>query len=125
MQSISPEIIYRGNDAWKKALPRITNLTKSPLILGRSVHTNDIKNKIFRDLKNKDLSVNSANLQYDCCYEDILKVNPNYINAYNNYANLKTLVNDYDGAIQLYKKAYSIIEKMDNVPNSNQLINVK
>ena len=51
-------------------------------------------------------------------YENILKINPNYINAYNNYANLKTLVNDYDGAIQLYKKAYSIIEKMDNVPNS-------
>ena len=51
MQSISPEAIYRGNDAWEKALPQITNLTKSPLILGRSVHTNDIKNKIFRDLK--------------------------------------------------------------------------
>ncbi len=52
-------------------------------------------------------------------YENILKINPNYFNAYNNYANLKTLVNDYDGAIQLYKKAYSIIEKIDNVPKSS------
>ena len=74
MQSISPETIYRGSDAWGKALPQITNLTKSPLILGRSVHTNDIKNKIFRDLKKSELNVNSANLQFDCCYEDISKI---------------------------------------------------
>ena len=51
MQSISPETIFRGNDAWGKALPLISNLTKNPLILGRSIHTNDIKNKIIRDLK--------------------------------------------------------------------------
>jgi glycerol dehydrogenase len=74
MQSISPETIFRGNHAWEKALPQIVNFTKSPLILGRSVHTNNIKNKIFRDLKNQNLTVNSANLQFDCCYEDILKV---------------------------------------------------
>ena len=46
MQSISPETIFRGNDAWQKALPQITNFTKSPLVLGRSVSTNSIKNKI-------------------------------------------------------------------------------
>ena len=74
MQSISPETIFRGNDAWEKALPQIVNLTKSPLILGRSVHTNNIRNKIYRDLKNQYLSVNSANLQFDCCYEDISNV---------------------------------------------------
>ena len=74
MQSISPETIFRGNDAWEKALQQIVNFTKSPLILGRSVYTNDIKNKIFRDLKNQNLSVNLANLQFDCCYEDISKV---------------------------------------------------
>ena len=74
MQSISPETIFRGNDAWEQALPLISKLTKSPLILGRSVYTENIKNKIFRDLKNRDLNVNSANLQFDCCYEDISKV---------------------------------------------------
>jgi len=74
MQSISPETIFRGNDAWEKALPQIANLTKSPLILGRSVHTNDIKKKIFIDLKNRELNVNLTNLQFDCCYEDISKV---------------------------------------------------
>ena len=74
MQSISPEIIFRGSDAWDKALPQIIKLTKSPLILGRSIYTQNLRSKIFRDLKNQQLNVNSANLQFDCCYEDISKI---------------------------------------------------
>ncbi len=74
MQSISPETIYRGNYAWEKSLSQISKLTKSPLILGRGVHTNNLRNKIFIDLTNQNLSVNSANLQFDCCYEDISRV---------------------------------------------------
>ena len=74
MQSISPETIYRGNYAWEKSLPQITRLTKSPLILGRSTNTNNLRNKIFIDLKNQDLSVNNANLKFDCCQEDISRV---------------------------------------------------
>ena len=81
MQSISPETIFRGNDAWGKALPHIVNLTKSTLILGRSVHTNNIKNKILRDLKNQGLNANLANLQFDCCYEDIAKVKNTILNG--------------------------------------------
>ena len=53
MQSISPEIIFRGNNAWQKSLPQITKLTKSPLILGRGIHTNKLRNRIFNDLKNQ------------------------------------------------------------------------
>jgi len=74
MQSISPEIVFRGNDAWEKAVPQITKLTKSPLILGRSIHTSKLRNIIFRDLKNKNLNVGSDNLKFDCCYEDISRV---------------------------------------------------
>ena len=74
MQSISPETIYRGNNAWEKSLPRITKFTKSPLILGRSIHTDSLRNKIFFDLKNHKLDVNSANLQFDCCSEDISRI---------------------------------------------------
>jgi len=74
MQLISPEIVFRGKDAWEKALPQITKLTKSPLILGRGIHTNNLRNKIFNDLKNQNLNVNFANLQFDCCYEDISRV---------------------------------------------------
>jgi len=74
MQSISPEIIFRGNYAWQKSLPQITKLTKSPLILGRGIHTNNLRNRIFNDLKNQNLNVTSANLEFDCCYEDISRV---------------------------------------------------
>jgi len=74
MQSISPETIYRGNYAWEESLPQITKLTKSPLILGRGIQTNNLRNNIFNDLKNQKLNVNSANLQFDCCYEDISRI---------------------------------------------------
>ncbi len=82
MQSISPETIFRGNDAWVKALPQITKITRSPLILGRSVYTNDIRNKIFKDLKNQNLNVFFTNLEFDCCYEDISRVK-NFISTNN------------------------------------------
>ena len=74
MQSISPETIFRGSDAWEKAIPHITKLTKSPLILGRSNSTRILRNKISKDLKNTKLNVNSANLHFDCCYEDISRI---------------------------------------------------
>ena len=74
MQSISPETIFRGNNAWEKSLPLITNLIKSPLILGRGINTSNLRNKIFIDLKKQNLNANSATLQFDCCYEDISRV---------------------------------------------------
>ena len=74
MQSISPETIFRGNNAWQKSLPKISKLTKSPLILGRGINTNNLRNRIFNDLKNQRLNVSSANLLFECCYEDISRV---------------------------------------------------
>ena len=74
MQSISPEIVFRGDDAWEKALPQIAKLSKSPLILGRSYYTQNLRNKIFKDLKNQNSNISSVNLQFDCCYEDISRV---------------------------------------------------
>ena len=74
MQSISPEIIFRGKNAWEEALPQITKLTKSPLILGRSIDTDRLRNKIILDLKNQKLNINSAHLRFDCCYEDISRI---------------------------------------------------
>ena len=74
MQSISPEIIFRGNDAWEESLPQITKLTKRPLILGKSKYTHNLRNKIFLDLKNHNVYANNANLHFDCCDEDISRV---------------------------------------------------
>ena len=50
MQSISPETIYRGRDAWIDALPHITKLTKRPLILGKSFRTNSLRENIIFNL---------------------------------------------------------------------------
>ena len=83
MQTISPETIYRGINAWEKSLPQITKFTKSPLILGRGTHTINLRNKIFIDLKNQNLRVDSANLQFDCCYEDISRVEDIILNNNN------------------------------------------
>ena len=74
MQSISPETIYRGNYAWEESLTQISRLTRNPLILGRGIQTNNLRNNIINDLKNQKLNVNSANLKFDCCYEDISRV---------------------------------------------------
>ena len=41
-------------------------------------------------------------------YKKILEINPSYINAYNNYGNLKSEINDVEGAIQLYNQALAI-----------------
>ena len=83
MQSISPETIFRGKDAWVRALPEVIKLTKRPLILGRSVITNNIRDKIFRDLKNSNLHVESAKLQFDCCHEDISRIKDIILNNKN------------------------------------------
>ena len=42
-------------------------------------------------------------------YKEVLKIKPDYLKALNNYGNLKQQLNDYEGAIELYKKA-SLIE---------------
>ena len=74
MQLISPERIFRGDSAWIKALPQIKKLSKSPLLLGRSNITKNIRQQIYKDLHDENLSVYSSNLQFDCCYEDLERI---------------------------------------------------
>ena len=51
-------------------------------------------------------------------FKKILKENPNYVNAYNNYANLKIAVNDVEDAIALYNQAIFISKKEKNDPTT-------
>ncbi len=74
MQSISPENIFRGNDAWKNALSQIKNISKRPLLLGRSLSTKNIRQKIFKDLQDDDFHIFTSSLQFDCCYEDLERI---------------------------------------------------
>ena len=52
----------------------------------------------------------------DKIFQQILKEDPNYINAYNNYANLKIAVNDVEGAIELYNQAIVLAKKKKIYP---------
>ena len=65
MQSISPETIFRGENAWRKSLPHITKLTKRPLILGRSTYTKNLRNKIYDDLRNQNLKSTPQGVSYN------------------------------------------------------------
>ena len=74
MQLISPEKIFRGNNAWGKSLKHIKKISKNPLILGRSLSTKNIRHQIYKDLQDHYFHVNTSNLQFDCCYEDLERI---------------------------------------------------
>ena len=62
------------------------------------------------------LKVTDQFVRADKIFQQILKEDPNYINAYNNYANLKIAVNDVEGAIELYKQAIVLAKKKKIYP---------
>ena len=71
MYLVSPKRVFKGNKAWKKALPEISKLTKSPLLLGRSTSTNSLRQKIIQDLGLYNLNAINETLHFDCCEEDL------------------------------------------------------
>ena len=68
-------------------------------------------NNLANSLKDTDQFVRA-----DKIFQQILKEDPNYINAYNNYANLKIAVNDVEGAIELYNHAIVLAKKKKIYP---------
>ena len=82
MHLISPEKIFRGNGAWIKSLPHIKEISKRPLLLGRSLSTNNLRQQIYNDLHNENFEIHETNLQFDCCYEDLVRIK-NFILKHN------------------------------------------
>ena len=80
MHLISPSKVIKGRQAWLEAIPHILKITKSPLILGRSQSTQNIRNQLARDLTEKDVNVISANLEFDCCFEDLNRIRKLIVN---------------------------------------------
>ena len=74
MLLISPLNVIRGKNAWASAVKEISNISQSPLILGRSAHTKEIRSKIYDDLKRIQLNPYRENLEFDCCIEDIERI---------------------------------------------------
>ncbi len=74
MQIISPDKVIRGKNAWKKSLPEIVKISKSPLLLGRSFITRSLRSVISNDLSQLNLEVCNSELEFDCCEEDLIRI---------------------------------------------------
>ena len=73
-QSISPSKVFRGEKSWQAGKEYIPLICKSPLLLGRSYITSNIRNLINEDLIKLGIDPIIANLINDCCEEDLESV---------------------------------------------------
>ena len=74
MQIISPDKVIRGSNAWQRSLPEIVKISKSPLLLGRSLSTRPLRSLISKDLRELNLKVYNSELEFDCCEEDLTRI---------------------------------------------------
>ena len=72
--AIAPSRVIRGGQAWQQSLPVIADLCKRPLLLGRSPATQAIRAGLKADLTASDLTVVEAHLNFDCCEEDLIRL---------------------------------------------------
>ena len=70
-QAIAPATLLRGQGAWDEALPRLPQLCQRPLLLGRSMATQILRDQLSSDLEAVGLTVTAANLRFDCCEVDL------------------------------------------------------
>ena len=69
--SIGPARVLRGPEAWAEALPLIAGLGSRVLLLGRSRATGPLRQRLATDLVACALQVHQAELEHDCCAEDL------------------------------------------------------
>ena len=69
--AIAPSCVLRGEGAWQEALGRLPLLCRTPLLLGRSAATADLRRGLAADLEAIALKPVPANLRHDCCEEDL------------------------------------------------------
>ena len=72
--SIAPASVLRGDGAWDEALPQIKSLCSRPLVLGRSASTADQRQRLVSDLLAHGLQPLQAQLQFDCCEQDLQRL---------------------------------------------------
>ena len=72
--SIAPANVFRGDGAWDEALSQIKSLCSRPLVLGRSASTADQRQRLASDLQAQGLQPHQAQLQYDCCEQDLQRL---------------------------------------------------
>ena len=73
--AIAPSRVIRGEHAWQQGLPAIADLCHRPALLGRSQATQAIRARLKADLLALPLlSVEEIQLNYDCCEEDLSRL---------------------------------------------------
>jgi len=72
--AIAPAVVLRGEGAWKQALPKVASFGKSPLFLGRSGATAGLRAELNMDLASVSLQPKRAELQFDCCEQDLQRL---------------------------------------------------
>ncbi|MDA0718351.1 MAG: iron-containing alcohol dehydrogenase family protein [Cyanobacteria bacterium] len=72
--AIAPAEVLRGPGAWLQGIPRLAELGQQPLVLGRSAVTAPLRQQLVADLHKAGLQPHRAELQFDCCEEDLEQV---------------------------------------------------
>lgn len=72
--AIAPSRVIRGEQAWQQGLPAIADLCQRPALLGRSTATQAIRARLKDDLIGCDLAVVESQLQFDCCEDDLTRL---------------------------------------------------
>jgi len=72
--AIAPAVVLRGDGAWRDAIPRLVALTRRPLLLGRSAATRPLRQQLAGDLTQAGLTPVAAELEYDCCEQDLQRL---------------------------------------------------
>ena len=78
---IAPASVLRGEGAWEACLPAIGALCRRPLLLGRSCATEALRDGLAADLRRLGLDPLLAQLQFDCCEEDLRRLQQAVITA--------------------------------------------
>ena len=73
--SIAPAKVVRGERAWEESHQLIASICRSPLLLGRSIATAELRQGLLNNLKNLGLNTVSAELKHDCCEMDLKRIN--------------------------------------------------
>jgi glycerol dehydrogenase len=71
---IAPALVLRGQGAWQSALSTIGSLVQRPLWLGRRFAASPLGGRYAADLEGLGLSLLRANLQHDCCEDDVERI---------------------------------------------------
>ncbi len=73
--SIAPAKVVRGERAWEENHQLIASICRSPLLLGRSKATAELRQGLLSNLKSLGLNTVSAELKHDCCEMDLNRIN--------------------------------------------------